>query len=125
METETEKEKNKDMPINEFREVGHKLIDWIADYLENIEQYPVLSKVEPNSIINRLPSAPPRKSEQMNEIIKDLNKIILPGVTHWNHPGFMAYFNSTSSGPGILGELLSGAFINPTDIDRNIFMLHN
>jgi len=103
------KNKNFDMPVKEFREVGHQLIDWIADYLQEIEKYPVLSKVKPNSIINQLPENPPESSESMNEILNDLNNIIMPGITHWNHPGFMAYFNSTSSGPGILGELLSGA----------------
>jgi aromatic-L-amino-acid decarboxylase len=104
------KNTNIDMPISEFRKVGHELIDWVADYLNNIEQHPVLSKVKPNSIIEKLPTEAPQNSEQMSEVINDLNRIIMPGITHWNHPGFMAYFNSTSSGPGILGELLSGAF---------------
>ncbi len=98
------------MPNDEFRKFGHEFIDWIADYLENIEQFPVLSKVAPNFVLNRLPEKPPENSESMTEILNDINKIIMPGLTHWNHPNFMAYFNSTASGPGILGELLSGAF---------------
>ena len=102
--------KNYDMPVNEFRKYGHELIDWIADYLTNLEKYPVLSKITPNTIIDKLPEEAPQNHEEMSEVIEDLNKIIMPGITHWNHPGFMAYFNSTSSGPGILGELLSGAF---------------
>ena len=102
--------KNYDMPVDEFRKYGHQLIDWISDYLESIENYPVLSKVKPNSIEKKLPKDPPKEHESMDDIFNDLNKIIMPGITHWNHPGFMAYFNSTSSGPGILGELLSGAF---------------
>ncbi len=101
--------KNFDMPTEEFRKYGHELIDWIADYLKNIDKYPVLSKVSPNSIINNLPKKPPEIQEEMSNIINDFKKIIIPGITHWNHPGFMAYFNSTASSPGILGELLSAA----------------
>ncbi len=99
-----------DMPPGEFRKYGHKLIDWIADYMENIESYPVLSQVEPGQIKNMLPSSPPSGNEDFDKIFGDIEKIIMPGITHWNHPKFMAYFNSTSSGPGILGELLSAAF---------------
>lgn len=102
--------KNNDMSSDEFRKYGHKFIDWIADYLENIEHFPVLSNVEPNSVLEKLPQQPPENSESMSQILEDVNKIIMPGITHWNHPNFMAYFNSTASGPGILGELLSGAF---------------
>jgi len=99
-----------DMPAQEFRKYGHELIDWIADYLSNIESYPVLSNVKPGEIKNKLPGQPPDKPQTMNKIFEDIEKIILPGITHWNHPNFMAYFNSTSSGPGILAELLSAAF---------------
>ena len=97
----------KDMPVSDFRKYGYQLIDWIADYLENIEDYPVLSKVEAGEIKNGLPDQPPEYGESIEEILSDLNKIIMPGITHWNHPNFMAYFNSTSSGPGILADLLS------------------
>jgi aromatic-L-amino-acid/L-tryptophan decarboxylase len=99
-----------DMSSEEFREWGHKLIDWIADYLAHPERYPVLSQVEPGSIRRQLPQSPPEKPEPMADMLRDLEKIILPGITHWNHPAFFAYFAVTGSGPGILGELLSAAF---------------
>ena len=99
-----------DMPPDEFRKYGYQLIDWIADYLANIEKYPVLPDVKPGDIRKKLPPSPPERSEGMEKILSDVDKIILPGVTHWNHPRFMAYFNSSSSGPGILAELLSAAF---------------
>jgi len=99
-----------DMPSAEFRKFGYQLIDWIADYLDNVEKYPVLPNIKPGDIRKKLPTVPPEKSEGMEKILSDIDKIILPGVTHWNHPGFMAYFNSSSSFPGILAELLSAAF---------------
>jgi aromatic-L-amino-acid/L-tryptophan decarboxylase len=99
-----------DMPPDEFRKFGYQLIDWIADYLDNIEKYPVLPNIKPGDIRKKLPPNPPGKSEGMEKILSDVDNIILPGVTHWNHPRFMAYFNSSSSGPGILAELLSAAF---------------
>jgi aromatic-L-amino-acid decarboxylase len=99
-----------DMPPGEFRRIGHQIIDWAADYLQNIESLPVLPSTKPGDIRKQLPGAPPQKSGSFDAIMKDLNNIIVPGITHWNHPGFMAYFNSTSSGPGILGELLSAVF---------------
>ena len=99
-----------DMPVEEFRKYGHQLIDWIADYFKNIESYPVLPKINPGDIKSSLPKTPPVSGESMEEIFKDIGKRIMPGITHWNHPNFMAYFNSTSSGPGVLAELLSAAF---------------
>ena len=112
-----EKEKNNylkkyfgDMPPEEFRKYGHQLIDWIADYFNNIESYPVLPKINPGEIKSKLQKAPPVVGEPMEAILNDIDSKIIPGITHWNHPNFMAYFNSTSSGPGILAELLSAAF---------------
>ncbi len=99
-----------DMPSEEFKKYGYQLIDWVADYLDNIEKYPVLAQVKPGEVKSQLPDKAPMAGEKFDKMIDDLNKIILPSVTHWNHPNFMAYFNSTSSGPGILGELLSAAF---------------
>ena len=96
-----------DMPIEEFRKSGHQLIDWIADYLNDIEKYPPLSQVNPGDIFKRIPESPPQKGEDIENVLKDVDKILMDGITHWNHPGFMAYFNSTSSGPGILAELLT------------------
>jgi len=98
-----------DMPAEEFKDYGYKMIDWIADYLLSIEKYPVLPDIKPGEIKKNLPPNPPAASESLERIFSDVDKIILPGVTHWNHPNFMAYFNSTSSGPGILAELLSAA----------------
>jgi len=104
------KNENHDMPIEEFRKNGHELIDWIADYLKNVEQYPVLAQVQPGSVKDQLPSEPPNEGENIKDIMNDVNEIIMPGMTHWNHPNFMSYFNSTASGPAILGDFISSAF---------------
>jgi len=98
-----------DMPLEEFRKNGHQLVDWIADYLKDIEKYPPLSQVNPGDILRRIPQTPPQKGEDIENVLKDVDKILMDGITHWNHPGFMAYFNSTSSGPGILAEFLTAA----------------
>lgn len=90
-----------------FREEGKKIIDWIADYYEHIEKYPVLSQVEPGSIQAALPIAPPQKGESFDSMLNDLNEIILPGITHWQSPNFFAYFPSNASFPSILGDLVS------------------
>ena len=100
----------KDMPAEEFRKNGYKLIDWITDYFENLHTLPVLPSINPGDIKKQLPQTPPAEPESMENIISDVDKIIMPGMTHWNHPDFMAYFNSTSSSPGVLAELLSSAF---------------
>jgi len=102
-----------DMPDEEFRKGGRQLVDWIADYLKNIEKYPPLPLVNPGDILKRIPQTPPSTGEDIENILSDVDKILIDGITHWNHPGFMAYFNSTSSGPGILAELLtSGLGLN-------------
>jgi len=90
-----------------FKKFGYELIDWIADYLENVEQYPVKSTVQPGEIKAHLPSFPPQHPEEMEAIIEDFKRIILPGLTHWQHPGWFAYFPSNNSPASILGELLS------------------
>jgi aromatic-L-amino-acid decarboxylase len=95
------------MDMEEFRRYGHQLIDWIADYLAHPERYPVLSRSQPGETKAQLPDAPPEKPESMDAVLADFESVILPGITHWNHPGFFAYFGITGSGPGILGELLS------------------
>jgi len=95
--------------MNEFREWGHKLIDWVADYLESPDRYPVLSTVAPNDIVNALPARGPEQGESMQSIFADFESIILPGITHWNHPNFLAYFANTSSPPAVLAELLAAA----------------
>lgn len=98
-----------DMSPAEFRAAGHRLIDWIADYLENTDRYPVLPQLTPGTIRRQLPTQPPEQAEPLDTILADFEGKILPGVTHWNHPAFFAYFAITGSGPGILGELLSAA----------------
>ena len=95
------------MSSEEFRKQGKQMIDWIADYYENVEKYPVLSQVQPGEIINRLPLNPPENSESMDQIMSDVNSIIMPGITHWQSPNFFAYFPANTSGPSILGDLLS------------------
>jgi aromatic-L-amino-acid decarboxylase len=92
-----------------FREFGHKLIDWVADYLESPERYPVLSSVAPNEIVNALPAHGPESGEPFEQIFADFERVILPGITHWNHPNFLAFFANTSSPPAVLAELLAAA----------------
>ncbi len=99
----------RDMPPDEFREWGRAAVDWIADYLESVDVYPVLARVHPGQIRARLPDRAPEKPEPFEEIFEDFNDLIIPGITHWNHPGFQAFFAVTGSGPGILGELLAAA----------------
>jgi aromatic-L-amino-acid decarboxylase len=94
----------------EFRRQGHRMVDWIADYLDGgARSHPVLSRVAPGDVADRLPPEMPVRGEDPEQIWQDFLEIVLPGVTHWNHPGFMAYFGITGSGPGILAELLSAA----------------
>src|ERR1700752_1836785 len=101
-----------DMNKDEFRRLGHQLIDWIADYFEKIEDLPVLPPIEPGALKARLPAAPPAQGEPMDEIVADLDRLIVPALTHWSHPSFFAYFATSTSAPGIFGELLSAAFDN-------------
>jgi len=95
------------MDLEAFRRHGHAAVDWIADYLRDVERYPVLSRVKPGDIRARLPAHPPRQGESFDDMLRDMNDIVLPGVTHWQSPGFFAFFPGNSSPPAILGELLS------------------
>jgi aromatic-L-amino-acid/L-tryptophan decarboxylase len=95
------------MTTDELRRRGHELIDWIADYLDRVETFPVLSLVAPGDVRKRLPEDPPETGESFDTVLADVENIILPGITHWQSPNFFAYFPSNSSGPSILGELLS------------------
>lgn len=97
------------MDTDTFRRHAHGLVDWIADYLEHAERYPVLARVAPGAVRDALPAAAPRRAEPFEAIFADIEQIILPGITHWNHPGFMAYFAISGSAPGVLGEMLSAA----------------
>ncbi|HJO95985.1 MAG TPA: pyridoxal-dependent decarboxylase [Victivallales bacterium] len=98
---------NYHMPIDDFRKHGKQIIDWIADYLENIESYPVMSTCKSGDIRKQLPKSPPKSNEPFAKCIKDLDDIIMKGITHWQSPDFYAYFPSNSSLPSILGYLLS------------------
>ena len=91
----------------EFREQGHKMIDYLADYFEKIEQYPVKSQVKPGDIFNQLPDKAPVNAESMVDIMRDFDDIILPGITHWQHPRFHAYFPANNSYPSVLAEILT------------------
>jgi aromatic-L-amino-acid decarboxylase len=95
--------------MDDFREFGHKLVDWVADYLESPERYPVLSKVQPNDVIGGLPARGPEQGESLERIFEDFERVIMPGITHWNHPRFLAYFANTSSPPAVLAEFLAAA----------------
>lgn len=99
-----------DMSREEFRRFGHELIDWISDYFEHIEDLPVLSRIQPGDLKAQLPKWPPEKGQAMEEIIADLDRLIVPALTHWSHPSFFAYFATSTSAPGIFAELLSAAF---------------
>jgi aromatic-L-amino-acid decarboxylase len=101
--------KNLDMPAEEFQKFGFEFIKWIKNYFEEIEKYSVLPKLIPGTIKEKFSQTPPSSSESFTNILSEVDKIIMPGVTHWNHPGFMAYFSASSSGPGILADILSSA----------------
>lgn len=95
------------MKNNDFRKSAHEFVDWMADYLENIEQYPVKSQVKPGQIKSQLPDLPPLQGESMDAIFSDFKNIIIPGITHWQHPSFHAYFPGNSSKPSVLAEMLT------------------
>ena len=98
------------MSAEEFRRYGREVVDWIADYFETIEQRPVLAQVQPDELIAKLPAAPPAAGESMDAILADIDGLIAPALTHWSHPAFFAYFATSTSAPGIFGEMLSAAF---------------
>ena len=100
-------EKSFHMTPEEFRRYGHAVVDWIADYQSRVESFPVLSQVKPGQIRASLPANPPAQGEPFDALLKDVERLILPGVTHWQSPNFFAYFPCNASGPGILGDLLS------------------
>lgn len=98
-----------DMSPAEFRKHGYAVIDWIADYLDAPEKWPVLSAVRPGDVRRALPQSPPERGESMDEILGDFQRLIVPATTHWNHPAFMAYFANSSTAAGVLGEALTAA----------------
>jgi aromatic-L-amino-acid/L-tryptophan decarboxylase len=100
------------MQPEEFRAAGHQAVDWIADYLRDVRELPVLPSVKPGDVAARLPHSGPEAGESFDAILRDFRELIVPGSTHWNHPRFFAYFSTSASGPGILGEMLAAA-LNP------------
>jgi hypothetical protein len=91
----------------EFKRHGHELIDWIADYVENIEQQRVTSEVRPGDVRAQLDEHPPATPDGFDAVMADTNEVVVPGLTHWQHPSFFAYFPANSSYPAILGDLLT------------------
>lgn len=95
------------MTPDEFRQHGRAVVDWIASYMERVEQYPVLSRVQPDDIRAGLPAEPPLQGEPFDAILADIEPRLMPGITHWQSPNFFAFFPANTSGPAILGELLA------------------
>ena len=96
-----------DMDPEAFRVEAHRVVDWLADYFARPERYPVLSRARPGEVRNALPDHAPESGEPFGHIFTDFEQIIVPGVTHWHHPGFFAYFATSASGPGVLAEMLA------------------
>ena len=98
-----------DMPPEDLRRHAHEVADWIADYLQGVGSFPVLLSVEPGDVRRTLLDTAPTEGEPLETLMEEFQSKILSGVTHWNHPAFFAYFPTTGSGPGILGEMLAAA----------------
>jgi aromatic-L-amino-acid/L-tryptophan decarboxylase len=98
-----------DMDSATFREAGHRLVEWIADYFDHPQRYPVLSQLSPGDVLRGLSPYPPAAGSAMEAILDEFDRVVVPGLTHWNHPGFFAYFAISASGPGILADFLSSA----------------
>jgi aromatic-L-amino-acid/L-tryptophan decarboxylase len=99
-----------DMPAEDFRRYGYEVVDWIANYFERIGEYPVLSQVQPDWLRENLPPSAPETGEDFGEVLKDVDRLILPAVTHWNHPNFHGLFSTSTSSIGVFGEMLAAAF---------------
>lgn len=98
-----------DMDAEAFNRHARRALDWVADYLGHSERYPVMTRVQPGDVRAALPAEPPEHGEDFDAILDDFEQIITPGLTHWNHPGFFAYFAISGSAPGVIGELLAAA----------------
>ena len=101
-----------DMPADEFRRFGRQVVDWLADYIEHPERYPVQPDVKPGALVDALPPSAPEQGEPMDRILADFERQIVPHVTHWNHPGFMGYFATSGAMPGVLAEALIAGLNN-------------
>ena len=97
----------KGMKNEDFRLVGHQFVDWIADYFENVEKFPILSLLEPGDVKKNIPAVPPARGEAMEGIFRDFERVLLPGISHWQHPGWFAYFPANNSPASVLGEFLT------------------
>jgi aromatic-L-amino-acid decarboxylase len=98
-----------DLPDEEFRRLLHEVADWIADYRAGIETRRVVPEQTPGAIIGELPASPPEHAQPMDEILRDFDRVVMPGIVHWGHPSFLGYFATTTNAPGIIGEMLSAA----------------
>jgi aromatic-L-amino-acid/L-tryptophan decarboxylase len=98
-----------DLETEIMRRHGYEVVDWIVSYLENPSRYDVLPRTQPGFVAKSLPKTPPEQPEELGVILDDFRSVIAPNMTHWNHPGFMAYFSSSGSTPGILAEMLTAA----------------
>ena len=99
-----------DMPADDFRKYGYEVVDWIANYFEHIGEMPVLSQVEPDWLKSQIPTSPPATGEDFGDVLKDVDRLILPAVTHWNHPNFHGLFSTSTSSVGVFGEMFTAAF---------------
>ena len=95
------------MSPEEFRRHAHNLVEWMANYMETVEKYPVRAQTAPGDIASRLPETPPARGEPMERILEEFKSDVMPGITHWQHPRFFAYFPANSSPPSILAEMLT------------------
>jgi aromatic-L-amino-acid decarboxylase len=95
------------MHPDEFRRHAHQLVDWMADHLRDVAQLPVTPSVQPGDILRQVPNAPPERGEPFEQVFRDFNEIVMPGMTHWNHPGWFAYFPGNNSPPSVLAEMLT------------------
>src|SRR5947208_6859163 len=99
-----------DIPADEFRRYGYQIIDWIADYCDQMEKLPVLSQIEPGCLKYNLPASAPLTGESFEDVLADVDRLILPAVTHWNHPNFHGLFSTSTSSVGVFGEMFAAAF---------------
>src|SRR3954447_21785528 len=95
------------MTPDEFRKHGHEVVEWVARYMEELDSFPVMSQVQPGDVRAGLPDHPPESAEPFDAVLADLDRVIVPGLTHWQHPRFFGYFPANTSGPSVLGDLLS------------------
>ena len=95
------------LDLEQFRKDGYRAVDWVVDYLSGVDELPVLSRAAQGEIRSQLPMEPPESGQSMAEILDDLNRLVVPGITHWQSPNFFAYFNANTSPASIIGELIS------------------